>query len=163
MTCFFCRCAVNPIMCLDLKVHFDINTATKHIFSFSIYAFNSILFPIDAISNFFLLYLDMMLLSSTSLDFKNSIWELLLIDESSSLMIITDIFRHFAILFCIFIYYCFIIVYYYHYYAFTLLHFVYFHPFYRFGWVLSNKIPFPLFCVRRYIPFIFFYRLLLNF
>ena len=103
MTCFFCRCAVNPIMCLDLKVHFDINTATKHIFSFSIYAFNSILFPIDAISNFFLLYLDMMLLSSTSLDFKNSIWELLLIDESSSLMIITDIFRHFAILFCIFI------------------------------------------------------------
>lgn len=93
MTCFFCQCAVNPIMCLDLKVHFDINATTKHIFSFSINAFNSILFPTDAISNFFLLYLDMMLISSTSLDFKNSIWELLLIDESSSLMIITDIFR----------------------------------------------------------------------
>ena len=152
-------------MCLDLKVHIDINATTKHIFSFSMYAFNSILFPIYAISNFFLLYLDMMLLSSTSLDFKNSIWELLLTNRW--VQFINDYYwyiqTYIAILFCIFIYYYFIIVYYYHYYAFTLLHFVYFPAFYRFGWVLSNKIPFPFFCVRSYIPFIFFDRLLLNF
>lgn len=75
---FFCQCTVNPTMCLGLKVHFDINATTKHVFSFSMYYLYRIPFPIDFISNFVSLYLDMTLLSSTSLDLKNSIWELLL-------------------------------------------------------------------------------------
>lgn len=164
---FFCQCTVNPTMCLGLKVHFDINATTKHVFSFSMYYLYRIPFPIDFISNFVSLYLDMTLLSSTSLDLKNSIWELLLTNRwvyfINNYYWYSDLFlpSYFVHLFMYYYFYYYILLL--HYYAFTLLHFVYVLAFCRTGWVLFNKTPFPLFCVRSYIPFIFFYSLPLNF
>lgn len=81
--------------------------------------------------------------------------------KSNSLIIITDIFRLiFAILFCVFMCYYYLLLYYY---AFTWLHFVYLLPSIELVECYLSNCPLLLFCFRSDILFLFFYRLSYNF
>lgn len=120
---------INPRMCLYLNAYFEINATTKHFF---LIVCVSIHFSLNFILNFVSLYLDLTLINSTTLEFKISLWELLVTNRW--VQPISNYYRY-IIHFChlilfLFMHYCF-------YYFILYFHFAWFFSIFllRIQWV----------------------------